>query len=90
MTDWPKYRSHKIVEALPIVAIEEEPLPSGHGMTRLLFVEPDDKGRRSFFPSVPAMAERAEVGDYAVRYDDGFRSISPRAAFEDGYTRVEP
>lgn len=29
-----------------------------------------------------------EVGDYYVRYDDGYESWSPKKAFEDGYTRI--
>jgi len=41
-----------------------------------------------FDPTEPAMARRAEVGGYAVVYEDGFKSISPKKAFEDGYTRV--
>lgn len=28
------------------------------------------------------------VGGYFVRYDDGYESFSPAAAFESGYTRV--
>jgi hypothetical protein len=27
-------------------------------------------------------------GDYLVIYEDGYRSISPAKAFEDGYTRI--
>ena len=33
------------------------------------------------------MAERAQIGDYAILYPDGFKSVSPRKAFEEGYTR---
>lgn len=29
-----------------------------------------------------------QPGDYLVVYDDGYKSISPRKAFEDGYTRI--
>lgn len=28
------------------------------------------------------------VGDYLVRYEDGYTSVSPQKAFEDGYTAV--
>ena len=28
------------------------------------------------------------AGDYYVRYSDGYESISPGKAFEDGYTRI--
>ena len=30
------------------------------------------------------------VGDYIVEYDDGYRSISPQATFENGYLAIEP
>lgn len=29
------------------------------------------------------------IGGYYVRYDDGYQSWSPAAAFEDGYTREQ-
>ena len=31
---------------------------------------------------------RPVVGDYYVRYEDGYESWSPAKAFEDGYTRI--
>ena len=31
-----------------------------------------------------------EVGGYFVRYEDGYESFSPAAAFESGYTRLDP
>ena len=34
------------------------------------------------------MAVRASVGDYAVIYSDGYKSVSPKKAFEDGYTAL--
>jgi hypothetical protein len=83
---WPEYESHKVVRAARIVRIHE---PDGHNTTRLFEVqpEPDDLTWEVFLPSVPAMGERAAVGDFAVLYPDGFRSISPAKAFEEGYTR---
>jgi hypothetical protein len=76
MTDWPKYESHKIVQALPITGIT----PDG-----VILV---GSGHAVFRPTEPAMAARAEVGGYAVVYDDGYSSVSPKAAFEAGYTRL--
>jgi hypothetical protein len=29
-------------------------------------------------------------GDYLVTYDDGYQSISPGKAFEEGYSEIEP
>ena len=36
--------------------------------------------------TVPDMTARATMGDWAMVYPDGFKSISPAKAFEDGYT----
>lgn len=38
----------------------------------------------------PALIARGTpvVGDYYVRYDDGYESWSPKKAFEEGYTLV--
>lgn len=76
MTDWPKYESHKIVQAMPITGIT----PDG-----IVLV---GARHEPFHPTEPAMAARAEVGGYAVLYADGFKSVSPKKAFEEGYTRV--
>lgn len=75
-TSWPKYESHKIVQAMPITDIT----PDGVVLVGVTH-EP-------FYPTEPAMAARAEVGGYAVLYADGFKSVSPKKAFEDGYTAV--
>jgi hypothetical protein len=84
MTDWPKFVSHKVVQAAPIVSIGEKTSP---GTVRVLVVEPNGDGVcETFAPTEPAMADRAEVGGYAVIYDDGFKSVSPKKAFEEGYT----
>lgn len=76
MTDWPKYESHKIVQAMPITGIT----PAGVVLV--------GARHEPFHPTEPAMAARAEVGGYAVIYVDGFKSVSPKKAFEEGYTRV--
>lgn len=76
MSNWPKYESHKTVQAMPITGIT----PDGVVLVGAT--------HERFDPTEPAMAKRAEVGGYAVIYEDGFKSISPKKAFEDGYTRV--
>lgn len=81
--DWPKYISHKVVQALPIIKIEkagEDDLPT-------LWVDPSF-GREAplrFEPSEPNMAKRCKVLDFAMVYRDGYRSVCPKAEFEDGY-----
>jgi hypothetical protein len=71
---WKQYQSHKIVTATQIIAVSTD------GKTLLV------EGDEIFEPTVPAMAEKASLGDYAVIYEDGYKSVSPAAAFEDGYT----
>jgi len=80
-TAWPKYRSHKVIEAAPICEIVE------HGGTLSLLVKPygDDRVER-FVPTEATMIARANVGDFAIQYPDGYKSVSPAQAFMDGYT----
>lgn len=76
----PRWQSHKIVHAAPIVKIEGDiitldvGLPGGHDDVR----------------AAPKMFERYRPvpGDYYVVYDDGYASISPKKAFEEGYHRA--
>ena len=72
---WKQYRSHKIVKAAPIIEINND------GVPLVAFDE-------VFIPNVPDMALKAKAGDYAIEYEDGYKSISPKAAFESGYTEI--
>jgi hypothetical protein len=76
VSNWPKYESHKTVQAMPITGIT----PAGVVLV--------GARHEAFFPTEPSMATRAEVGGYAVVYNDGFKSVSPKKAFEDGYVRI--
>lgn len=83
--DWPKYQSHKIVRAAKIVAVHDD----GDGVT-FLWVDPGTGNLEKFIPTEAAMLARAQVGGYAVVYDDNdFRSVTPKAPFEEGYTALE-
>ncbi len=83
MNHWPKYESHKIVQAAPIFDIVDA------GGNLVVLVKPyGDHAVERFAPTEPAMAARAEIGGYAVIYADGFRSVSPKGIFESGYTRL--
>lgn len=77
VTEWKVYESHKTVRAKRIVA----------AVNGLLFVD-GLRGPVSFFPTEPKMALRGNVGDYAVVYADGYKSVSPAKAFDEGYTEV--
>lgn len=84
MTDWPEYRSHKIVRAAKIVSITRTPDDE-------LIIWTGDYPHERFEPTRADMKQVAEVGAYAViyapdeKYPDGYRSVSPRKAFEEGY-----
>lgn len=78
MSDWPKYKSRKIVEAMPIASINAD-------KTNLILASGED-----FQTTVPGMMQQAEVGGYAIRYPDGFKSVSPMAPFVEGYIAIPP
>jgi hypothetical protein len=84
MTEWPEYRSHKIVRAAKIVNQELDKA----GNIIALEVDPGDGAKEWFKATEPAMTARGELGGYAVIYDDGYKSVSPAKIFEDGYTKV--
>jgi hypothetical protein len=82
MTDWPEYESHKVVRAAVIVSIAH---PGPYGK-RIIMVRPEEgEPAVAFEPNLTNMP--ANVGDYAMLYPDGYKSISPRKAFNEGYTR---
>ena len=85
MSDWPQYESHKVVRAARIVGIVQH-----LGRTTSMDVQPVEGGpTEQFMPTQDGMADRVGVGDYAMFYPDGFKSVSPKKAFEEGYTRVQ-
>lgn len=86
-TSMKEYRCHKIVRAAKINAVD--------GRRVWVYVAAD--------PSLPAdtlsigafdapddwiAKHRPEAGMYLVIYEDGYRSVSPAAAFESGYTEL--
>ena len=83
----PRYRCHKEVQALKIGAVEV--MPDGSALLEIA----DEGSSGSGFSPVPvdkSMIARyiPHFGDYLVIYADGYRSISPAKAFEEGYTRL--
>lgn len=76
----PRYRSHKVVEAAKVVAIDSDALI----LDRL-------DGRDQFVMQVDAdwrHRHMPHAGGYVVRYEDGYTSFSPAQAFEEGYARL--
>ncbi len=74
---WPTYRSIKIVRAMEIASLNADA-----GL--IVFVD------GSTMEPEPNMFARYEPkpGDFAVMYEDGYTSISPRSAFTTGYVRA--
>lgn len=93
--EFPKYRSHKIVEATIVRDITRlddgsavlvlEPMGGGPGAGP----QPDIEKPvgKSFCVRLDAVTSDPR-GGYWVRYPDGFESWSPAAAFEEGYDAV--
>lgn len=91
----PKWQSHKIVHAAKILKVDgttitlSVPLSAnGEVLTR---DDPlDENGTLLTVEAAPNMFSRyvPVSGDYYVVYDDGYASISPRQAFEEGYHRL--
>lgn len=83
----PQYRCHKVVGALKIKDIQRA--PSGNA-TVAYFVIPEESGFLPFALDPKAIARyMPRPGDYYVMYEDGYTSLSPAKAFEDGYTLIE-
>lgn len=73
----PQYQSHKKVWALKILSVDG---------AKLIF---EDKRFAPAIADFKMFARYTPVpGDYYVQYDDGYRSISPAKAFEEGYTKI--
>lgn len=77
----PRYQSHKKVWALQIDKVSD----AGEAWT-LSFLDvgygPRNVKREVLSRYMPTQ------GDYFVVYDDGYESISPKKAFEEGYTKL--
>lgn len=81
MFDMPVYRSHKLVQAAPIIsatAIDHQ----ASVVVRLGNIEVEYIVPGSVFARGWPVA-----GDYLVKYRDGYLSWSPKKEFEDGYTK---
>ena len=87
--EMPKYQCHKKVWALKIkdVTYDRPPLegvPRGNAT-----ITPEDEGYAPFVVDEAwAMKNRPLPGGYYVVYEDGYKSFSPAAAFEAGYSLI--
>ena len=94
--EMPRYRSHKEVWALKILAISDPTQPGNEsdGSRLLHFVESGYANRcvsadfvRRHLPLIH-LHNHPYIGGYFVVYKDGYASFSPAQAFEEGYTRI--
>lgn len=76
-----KFKSHKVVEAAKIFAVE----PTIDGNVRLIIDAAD--GDSITVGQLYNKKHAPKPGGYYVRYPDGYESFSPAQAFEEGYTR---
>lgn len=81
----PKYKSHKIIEAVKINSIEW----GGYGSAVIQYSGGQHKTEYRYLEKYYG-DERYPIDlGYYVRYEDGYESWSPTKAFEEGYTKVE-
>lgn len=78
--DLPQYRCHKIVSAFRITEI---------GMAGHVFRMEGENGLFAEVDQAWVGRHKPEVGSWFVRYEDGYESVSPDAAFTAGYTLVD-
>ena len=90
-TEMPRYKCHKEVYALKIMAIyrdseiarQEQRETDGSAV-----IIPED-GYAAFRVDAGYINKhKPEVGGYYVVYADGYKSFSPASAFESGYARL--
>lgn len=83
-----RYQCHKRVEAFKIRSIEKAQgqLPAGTEMGDYRLE--GQPGEAAVVSESWIRRHNPDIGGYFVRYDDGYESFSPAAAFESGYTAV--
>lgn len=81
----PRYKCHKEVWALKIKSIEFKREPNS--TIRAATITPAEAGYGPFDVDAAYVNKHAPMpGGYYVAYDDGYKSYSPAAAFEAGYS----
>lgn len=84
--EMPRYKCHKEVWALRIAEIHPG---RGDGGGPGATMVPSDVGYAPFSVGEDYLSKHnPKEGGYYVVYSDGYKSFSPAAAFEEGYTRV--
>ena len=85
--EMPKYKCHKVVHALQIEKIDHVNTPTIDGGT---IIHPVEEGFAPFWVDNHYLAKHnPQEGGYYVVYPDGYKSFSPKEAFEGGYISLE-
>jgi hypothetical protein len=82
--EMPRYQCHKKVWALQIKEVFSE--PGDQKPAILHFMDPVYKPISVGYGVVSRYWPKP--GDYFVVYEDGYQSVSPQKAFEEGYTAI--
>lgn len=86
MIDLPKYQCHKVVSAAKIASAEHV---DGNTFHLGLALPGGAIGIEQYKHAGAPTNAWALVGWYLVRYDNGYESVSPAKAFEEGYDIIE-
>lgn len=82
--EMPRYKCHKEVWALRIKDMERIHMDDS------IKIYPVENGYSPFVVSQDFFTKHnPRIGGYIVQYEDGYRSYSPAAAFESGYTLIK-
>jgi hypothetical protein len=82
------YQCHKRVQAFKIASIEKAQGQVDPGTEMSDYELEGADGEKAVVNDGWLRRHKPDLGGYFVRYDDGYESFSPSAAFEDGYTEV--
>lgn len=86
-TKLPQWKCHKLVRAAAIEKIEMTVVALDEVITLHLAGTTETWSARSDHAIFSRY--KPQLGDYLVVYEDGYTSLSPAKAFEEGYTRIE-
>lgn len=87
-----QYQCHKTVEAGQIRRIEKKESDAGALEAVILIIENHNLLEPEHSVSVTVRyyeKHQPQAGGYYVKYEDGYESYSPAAAFESGYSLME-
>lgn len=82
MSELAQWQSHKIVRAGKILSIDRV------GQGEVTIEDCNGAPAKVSVPSNLFARGRANLGDYIIVYDDGYKSWSPAATFEEGYSKI--